>query len=158
MNAAAGVGGPAVSLYAVNTGWTARQLLPDARLHGVVVNAFSLAGKGLPAPSGPARWPVAAALAGGAVVGRPLADRVPEHRARPVVPGLAPAGGATALVKGVSGLGRTPGGSAGARNPAEAGTHRTLRTPPDEPDTLADTDSSGHPGQFRNHPNSPPRT
>ncbi|MFJ7908666.1 hypothetical protein [Kitasatospora sp. NPDC096204] len=158
MNAAAGVGGPAVSRYAVGTGWTAREFLPDARLCGAVVNAFSLAGKGLPTLSRPARWPVAAARAGGTVVGRLLAALVPEHRARRVVPGPAPAGGVTTLVKGVSGLGRTPGGSTAARDPAEAGTHRTLRTPPDEPDTLADTDSSGHPGQFRNHPNSPPRT
>ncbi|MFB7126106.1 sulfite exporter TauE/SafE family protein [Kitasatospora sp. NPDC056273] len=105
MNSAAGVGGPAVSLYAVNTGWTAREFLPNAQFYGVVVNAFSLAGKGLPALSGTAWWLVATALAGGAAIGRLLAARVPEARARLVVLGLALAGGLTTLIKGVSGLG-----------------------------------------------------
>ncbi|MFJ9443230.1 TSUP family transporter [Kitasatospora sp. NPDC101235] len=105
MNAAAGVGGPAVSLYAVNTGWTAREFLPNAQFYGVVVNAFSLAGKGVPALSGPAWWLVAVALAGGAAIGRLLAGRVPEGRARMVVLGLALAGGLTTLAKGVWGLG-----------------------------------------------------
>jgi hypothetical protein len=73
-------------------------------LYGVVVNAISLATKGLPALSAPAWGLVAVALAGGAVVGRLLAARVPEHRARVVVLGLALAGGLTTLVKGVSGL------------------------------------------------------
>ncbi|MFG2843060.1 TSUP family transporter [Kitasatospora sp. NPDC048296] len=104
MNSAAGVGGPAMSLYAVNSGWTAREFVPNAQLYGVVVNAFSLATKGLPALSAPAWGLVAVALAGGAVVGRLLAARVPEHRARVVVLGLALAGGLTTLVKGVSGL------------------------------------------------------
>ncbi|MET8545798.1 sulfite exporter TauE/SafE family protein, partial [Kitasatospora sp. NPDC004799] len=105
MNAAAGVGGPAVSLYAVNTGWTAWEFLPNAQFYGVAVNAFSLAGKGVPALPGTAWWLVAAALAGGAAVGRLLADRVPEGRARLLVLGLALAGGMATLVKGVSGLG-----------------------------------------------------
>ncbi|MET8628838.1 sulfite exporter TauE/SafE family protein [Kitasatospora sp. NPDC004669] len=104
MNSAAGVGGPAMSLYAVNSGWTAREFVPNAQLYGVVVNAFSLATKGLPELSAPAWGLVAAALAGGAVVGRLLAARVPERRARMVVLGLALAGGLTTLVKGVSGL------------------------------------------------------
>ncbi|MBD0676627.1 hypothetical protein [Streptomyces sp. CBMA156] len=105
MNAAAGVGGPAVSLYAVNTGWTAREFLPNAQFYGVLVNAFSLAAKDLPALSGTAWWLVAAALAGGAAAGRLLAARVPEARARQVVLGLALAGGLTTLAKGFSGLG-----------------------------------------------------
>ncbi|MFJ9454583.1 TSUP family transporter [Kitasatospora sp. NPDC101447] len=105
MNSAAGVGGPAVSLYAVNTGWTARQFVPNAQFYGVVVNAVSLATKGLPGLGASAWCLVAAALAGGAVIGRLLAERVAEDRARLVVLGLALAGGLTTLVKGVSGLG-----------------------------------------------------
>ncbi|MFD5463220.1 TSUP family transporter [Kitasatospora sp. NPDC127059] len=104
MNSAAGVGGPAVSLYAVNSGWTAREFVPNAQLYGVVVNAVSLAAKGLPELTAPAWGLVIAAVAGGAVVGRLLAARVPERRARTVVLGLALAGGLTTLVKGVSGL------------------------------------------------------
>ncbi|WP_316520032.1 sulfite exporter TauE/SafE family protein [Kitasatospora brasiliensis] len=105
MNSAAGVGGPAVSLYALNTGWTTREFVPNAQFYGVVVNAFSLAAKGAPTLSATAWWLVAAALAGGAAIGRLLAARVPERRARMVVLGLALAGGLTTLAKGVWGLG-----------------------------------------------------
>lgn len=104
MNSAAGVGGPAVSLYAVNSGWTAREFVPNAQLYGVVVNAFSLAVKGVPQLNPPAWGLVTVALAGGAVAGRLLTTRVPEPRARTVVLGLALAGGVSTLVKGVSGL------------------------------------------------------
>ncbi|MFI9366652.1 TSUP family transporter [Kitasatospora sp. NPDC053057] len=104
MNSAAGVGGPAVSLYAVNSGWTAQEFVPNAQLYGVVVNAFSLATKGLPELTAPAWGLVTAALAGGAVAGRLLAARMPERRARTVVLGLALAGGLSTFVKGVSGL------------------------------------------------------
>lgn len=34
MNSAAGVGGPPVSLYAVNAGWTVRELVPNAQSDG----------------------------------------------------------------------------------------------------------------------------
>ncbi|WP_243437399.1 sulfite exporter TauE/SafE family protein [Streptomyces sp. FH025] len=105
MNSAAGVGGPAVSLYALNSGWTAREFVPNAQLYGTVVNAFSLAAKGLPGLSRPAWGLVAVALAGGMAIGALLAARVPERRARMVVLGLALAGGLTTLVKGVYGLG-----------------------------------------------------
>ncbi|MEV7596336.1 TSUP family transporter [Kitasatospora sp. NPDC089797] len=104
MNSAAGVGGPAVSLYALNSGWTAGEFVPNAQLYGVVVNACSLAAKGLPELTAPAWESVTAALAAGALAGRLLAARVPERRARTVVLGLALAGGLTTLVKGVSGL------------------------------------------------------
>ncbi|MBV2154858.1 sulfite exporter TauE/SafE family protein [Kitasatospora sp. SUK 42] len=105
MNSAAGVGGPAVSLYALNSGWTAREFVPNAQLYGAVVNVFSLAAKGLPELSRPAWGLVAVALAGGTVIGALLTTRVPERRARVVVLGLALAGGLTTLVKGFSGLG-----------------------------------------------------
>ncbi|WP_262986090.1 hypothetical protein [Streptomyces sp. CBMA123] len=39
--------GPAISLYAPNSGWTAREFAPNARLYGVVVAAVSPAAKGL---------------------------------------------------------------------------------------------------------------
>ncbi|WP_030241416.1 sulfite exporter TauE/SafE family protein [Streptomyces sp. NRRL S-350] len=105
MNAAAGVGGPAVSLYAVNTGWSAAEFVPNAQFYGVVVNVFSIAAKGVPGLAVPAWCLVGAALAGGAAVGRVLAARVSDRSARFAVLGLALAGGLTTLVKGVSGLG-----------------------------------------------------
>lgn len=57
MNAAAGVGGPPVSLYAVNAGWTVREFVPNAQFYGVVVNAFSVASNGPPRLGAPPRRP-----------------------------------------------------------------------------------------------------
>ncbi|MFI6157920.1 sulfite exporter TauE/SafE family protein [Kitasatospora sp. NPDC051170] len=104
MNSAAGVGGPAVSLYAVNTGWTAREFVPNAQLYGVVVNALSLTVKGVPHLATPAWLVTAGALTVGTALGHALAGRVAERQARRVVLGLALAGGLATLAKGVSGL------------------------------------------------------
>ncbi|MFJ9696160.1 TSUP family transporter [Kitasatospora sp. NPDC101183] len=104
MNSAAGVGGPAVSLYAVNTGWTAREFVPNAQLYGVVVNALSLTVKGLPHLAPPAWAVTAGALILGTAVGHVLAGRVEERQARRVVLGLALAGGLATLTKGLAGL------------------------------------------------------
>ncbi|MFI7499046.1 sulfite exporter TauE/SafE family protein [Streptomyces sp. NPDC049687] len=104
MNTAAGVGGPPISLYAVNAGWTIREFVPNAQFYGVVVNAFSVTANGLPDLSAP-RWAsVTAAMTVGALIGRGLAGRLPEPRARLLVLGLALAGGVTAVGKGLWGL------------------------------------------------------
>ena len=104
MNSSAGVGGPALSLYAVNADWTAREFVPNAQFYGVVVNALSVAVKGLPNLP-PARWVlVGAGIATGAVIGKALAERVPERWARLIVLLLSLAGGLTTLAKGLSGL------------------------------------------------------
>ncbi|MFI9547522.1 TSUP family transporter [Streptomyces sp. NPDC052016] len=107
MNTAAGVGGPPVSLYAVNAGWTVREFAPNAQF--VVVNAFSVAANGVPELSGPDRTAVVVAMAVGALADRGRAGRTPERRARLLVPGPASAGGLTAVAKGVWGLWPTPG-------------------------------------------------
>lgn len=104
MNAAAGVGGPPVSLYALNAGWTVREFVPNAMFYGVVVNAFSVASNGLPELTGPQWSSVAVAMALGGVVGRGLATRISEERARLLVLLLALAGGVTAVGKGLWGL------------------------------------------------------
>ncbi|GGU97685.1 membrane protein [Kitasatospora herbaricolor] len=101
MNASAGVGGPALSLYAVNAGWTMREFVPNAQFYGVVVNAFSVAAKPLPHLASSAWLLGAAAIAGGAAAGRALARRVPEHGARRLVLLLALAGGLSTLGKGL---------------------------------------------------------
>ncbi|MFJ8535693.1 TSUP family transporter [Streptomyces sp. NPDC093591] len=101
MNSAAGVGGPPVSLYAVNAGWTVREFVPNAMFYGVVVNAFSVVSNGVPELGG-ARWAgVAAAMTGGGLIGRGLASRTPEKRARLLVLSLALAGGVMAVGKGL---------------------------------------------------------
>ncbi|MGP2436052.1 TSUP family transporter [Streptomyces sp. JW3] len=104
MNSAAGVGGPPMSLYAVNAGWTAREFIPNAFFYGVVVNVFSVAAHGTPGLGG-AQWAwVAGALVVGMVIGRALSGRLSERRARGLVLGLALAGGVTTVVKGVCGV------------------------------------------------------
>lgn len=104
MNSSAGVGGPAVSLYAVNADWTVREFVPNAQFYGVVVNAFSVVARGVPQLTVPAWLLVVAGIAVGAVVGKVLAARVLERRARRIVLLLALAGGLTTLAKGLWGL------------------------------------------------------
>ena len=104
MNAAAGVGGPPISLYAVNAGWTVREFVPNAQFYGVVVNAFSVAANGVPSLRTPQWVAVVAAMVVGGVIGRGLAGRIPERQARWLVLSLALTGGITAVGKGVWGL------------------------------------------------------
>ncbi|WP_232320331.1 TSUP family transporter [Herbidospora daliensis] len=103
LNASAGVGGPAVSLYAVNAGWTVREFVPNAQFYGVVVNVFSIAAKGLPQLTAPTWALVGAGIAAGLAAGSLLARHVPERPARWTVLSLALAGGLTTLVKGLTG-------------------------------------------------------
>ncbi|MFJ9099458.1 TSUP family transporter [Streptomyces sp. NPDC102405] len=105
MNSAAGVGGPPFSLYAVNAGWTVREFVPNAMFYGVIVNAFSVASNGVPELSG-VRWLlVIGAMGAGGLIGRALASRMPERRARLLVLSLALLGGITAVGKGLWDLG-----------------------------------------------------
>jgi uncharacterized membrane protein YfcA len=104
MNSAAGVGGPPVSLYAVNAGWTVREFVPNALFYGVVVNAFSVAANGVPRLSAPVWALVVTGMVAGGLIGRGLAERVPEKRARRLVLLLALGGGLTTLGKGLWGL------------------------------------------------------
>ncbi|WP_328359944.1 sulfite exporter TauE/SafE family protein [Streptomyces sp. NBC_00445] len=101
MNSAAGVGGPPMSLYAVNAGWAVRDFVPNALFYGVVVNAFSVAANGVPRMDR-AQWVVVAvAMIVGALAGWALAGRVPERRVRALVLALALAGGLGAVGKGL---------------------------------------------------------
>ncbi|MFI6675004.1 TSUP family transporter [Kribbella sp. NPDC050470] len=104
MNASAGLGGPPVSLYAVNAGWTIREFVPNALFYGVVVNLFSVVTNGVPRLDGGTWIAAAAGLTGGAIIGKALSGRVPEDRARLLVLLLALLGGITTLVKGALGV------------------------------------------------------
>lgn len=104
MNAAAGVGGPPVSLYALNAGWTVREFVPNAQFYGVAVNAFSIAANGAPHLTAP-QWAITAvAMTTGALLGNQISTRIPEHRARRLVLLLALTGGATTMTKGLWGI------------------------------------------------------
>ncbi|MFI6881044.1 TSUP family transporter [Streptomyces sp. NPDC050400] len=104
MNAAAGVGGPPMSLYGVNAGWSMREFVPNAQFYGVVVNVVSVAAGRLPRLAGRSWVVVGGALFVGAVVGWVLAGRVPERGVRGLVLGLALVGGGLTVGKGVWGL------------------------------------------------------
>ncbi|MFS4091173.1 TSUP family transporter [Streptomyces sp. AF1A] len=104
MNASAGLGGPPLSLYAMNAGWTVSEFVPNARFYSIVVNAFSIAANGVPR-LGPTGWTTAlAAMTVGAFLGMVLAQRVPDGRARQFVLLLALAGGLSSLAKGLGAL------------------------------------------------------
>ncbi|MFG1810878.1 TSUP family transporter [Streptomyces sp. NPDC049040] len=104
MNASAGVGGPAVSLYAVNAEWSVAEFVPNAQFYGLVVNALSLGAKGVPHLATPVWVLACGGMAVGTLAGRVLAERVPERWARLTILLLALAGGLTTLGKGVWGL------------------------------------------------------
>lgn len=102
MNVTAGVGGPAITLYVVSTGWEHSEFVASIQLYFALVNATSLAAKGFSTGIGVAGLGIcAAALIGGALIGKWLTYRVSPDRARQVVLVLAYAGGAAAVVKGV---------------------------------------------------------
>ncbi|WKX74185.1 sulfite exporter TauE/SafE family protein [Streptomyces sp. XD-27] len=101
MNSSAGVGGPPVSLYAVNAGWTVREFVPNAQFYGVMVNAFSVATHGVPRLGGSVWAPAVAGMAVGAAMGKALAERIPEKTARLLLLSLALAGGLTTMAKGL---------------------------------------------------------
>lgn len=104
MNVTAGVGGPAVTVYAMAIRWPHAPFVATVQLHLVLVNAASLTLKGWPRLPA-AVWLVAAvALLAGVVAGHLLARRVPPQRARTAVVALAVVGAAAAVVDGVLAL------------------------------------------------------
>jgi len=102
MNAAAGVGGPAVTVYAVATGWQHRAFAATAQLYFFVVGGASLLAKGLPSMPVHAWATAAGALAAGLVVGRILHRRISPGTARNAAVMLALLGGVVTLAKGLA--------------------------------------------------------
>ncbi|WP_448641616.1 TSUP family transporter [Geodermatophilus sp. URMC 63] len=103
MNATAGVGGPALTVYAVATGWPQRAFAATAQLCFTVIGAATVAAKGL--PSLPVvDWAVAAAaLAAGLVAGTALSTRVRPSAARAAALALALVGSLATVVDGLLG-------------------------------------------------------
>ncbi len=101
MNVTAGVGGPMVSAYAVSRRWPLPVFIPTAQATLLVINAGSLAGKGLP-PLGPVVWVVSlAALVAGLGAGELLSRRLGAARGLQLVIAVALAGGVAAVVRGL---------------------------------------------------------
>jgi uncharacterized membrane protein YfcA len=101
MNAAAGVGGTALSLYAMNADWSVRQFVPNALFYGVVVNSLSPAVNGLPTLAVSAWLLAAFCIGAGAAVGRIIAHRVAQEWARRAVLSLSLGGGLIVLARGL---------------------------------------------------------
>jgi uncharacterized membrane protein YfcA len=103
MNATAGVGGPALTVYAVATGWPQRAFAATAQLCFTVIGSATVAAKGL--PSLPvASWAVAAAALGvGLLAGTALSARVRPAAARAAALALALVGSVATVVDGLLG-------------------------------------------------------
>lgn len=110
MNAAAGVGGPALSVYAVSTRWPQAAFAATAQPYFVVIGVASLVGKlgatGWALPElEPGSWPfVIGALLVGLALGELLHRRIPHRAARIAVIVIAYAGGIAAIVDGATEL------------------------------------------------------
>ncbi len=105
MNVTAGVGGPAITVYAVATRWQQRSFAATAQLYFTIVGAASLTAKGgLPSLSA-LEWTTAAvALAAGLALGSVLHARVSPVAARTVAVLLALVGGSATLTRGLLSL------------------------------------------------------
>jgi uncharacterized membrane protein YfcA len=116
MNAAAGIGGPSVSVYAVVSRWEQRPFAATLQPFFLTTGAVSLVTKLVLAPD---RWPdlgaaawigIVVTLVAGAVTaiakgaGTLVAPRIPTASARAAVLVISFAGAVTAIAKGVGGL------------------------------------------------------
>jgi len=103
MNVTAGVGGPAITIYAVATRWEHTEFVATVQLYFALLNAGSLIAKGgLPKVGSVALLVALTALAAGTFLGQRLNRRVPVHRARQAVLILAVAGGVATVIKGLT--------------------------------------------------------
>ena len=101
MNATAAVGGPAVTVYAISTGWRGPGFVASLQLYFAVINAAALLAKGLPSLS-PATWLAAGlGLVVGSAAGHLLSRRVSFEQAFPVVVGLALVASSATVVRSV---------------------------------------------------------
>lgn len=102
MNVTAGVGGPAIVLYAVSTDWEHRRFVATFQFYSIFTNLASLVAKGgLPRISSSALVLSLGALVAGLVGGELLSRRVDHGLARRLAIGLALGGALFTVVKGV---------------------------------------------------------
>ncbi len=103
MNAVAGIGGPAVALWADNAGWSVARSRSTLQVYFLGLNLVTLLSLGTPAlPLGRVAA-VTAALVGGLALGSLVAGRVGSAAARRTTLVLAGAGGLVVLLSAVSG-------------------------------------------------------
>lgn len=101
VNAAAGVGGPLVSAYALARGLAPERFVPTAQVVLLVINAVALGAKGVPDLDAPIWLAGLAAIVAGTALGGPVARRLTATTTRRVVLVLALAGAAATVVRGL---------------------------------------------------------
>lgn len=101
MNAAAGIGGPAIALYAANARWPAAAMRSTAQVYFLGLNVVGLVALGLPHQGWGLLVTCFAALLLGLWAGGLLAQRTSETQARRLTLGLAAAGGLLVLLSAV---------------------------------------------------------
>lgn len=107
MNTAAGVGGPAVSMYSIATGWNHRSFAATMQPYFFTIGCFSLVSKAITAPDTFPVLPwgmwlaVAIACLAGLVLGDVTAKHVPARTAQLLLIVLAYLGSAATIVRGV---------------------------------------------------------
>jgi uncharacterized membrane protein YfcA len=107
MNTAAGVGGPAVSMYSIATRWQHKSFAATMQPYFFTIGAFSLISKAITAPATFPVMPlgmwvaVAVACLAGLVVGDVAAKFVPARAAQVLLVILAYLGAAATIVRGV---------------------------------------------------------
>ncbi len=101
MNVTAGVGGPAITLYAIGTSWPHRSFVGSMQLYFAIINTGSILAKGLPRVGTASLVGAFAALAVGLAVGQVLSSRISVERARIGVLVMAVIGAAGTMVKGL---------------------------------------------------------
>ena len=99
MNDAAGIGGPAVALWADNAGWPHERTRGTLQVYFLGLNAVALVTLGLPSQSGARYGGMLAALVVGSLAGGQLSRRTPVVVARRVTLALALAGGLVVLAR-----------------------------------------------------------
>ena len=104
MTATAGVGGPALTVYAVATGWEHIAFAATAQVSFIVQSGVSVALKGFPDLSVGRATLLILIAAAGLAVGHLLAGRIGGVAARRLVTWIALLGAAGTVVKGVVGL------------------------------------------------------
>jgi uncharacterized membrane protein YfcA len=101
MNDAAGIGGPAVALWADNAGWPPEKTRGTLQVYFFALNLVALATLGLPTQALGRYAEELAALVSGSLIGARLSRRISAEAARRVTLALALLGGAAVLVRAV---------------------------------------------------------
>lgn len=104
MNVTAGVGGPAVVLYAISSKWAHERFVATAQLYFVGLNVISLGAVGYPHLA-PSTWlVVTVCLALGLFIGHKSAYRISAQAGRNLAIGVALAGAMATVARGVATL------------------------------------------------------